>query len=99
MTENAIEFYTEDETATLSLYRKRFINRIRKLKEQRPDEVDIVENADGSIFAHIPVSWIKIKPTRIMSNEQREELRNRVANARLSRTLKNTNEIDTDFES
>ena len=61
MTENAIEFYTEDETATLSLYRKRFINRIRKLKEQRPDEVDIVENTDGSIFAHIPVSWIKIK--------------------------------------
>ena len=92
--ENMIEFYSEDETATLSLHRRRFVNRIKKLKKARPDECDYVENADGTICAHVPLSWIKVSPPRRLSDEQRGELA-----ARLSGTAQPQGEIETDFES
>lgn len=44
---------------------RKWINRIRKLKEKFPDEVDIKhENPDGSLVAHIPASWFQIKPRK-----------------------------------
>lgn len=97
--ENAIEFITEEDTATLSLHRRRFVNRIKKLKKQRPDECDYVENADGTIYAHVPLSWIKITPTRILSDERLEKLRSGAANARVFKNLISTNVTEGDFES
>lgn len=47
-------------------------NRILKLAERYPDEVKVLaNNADGSIFAHVPVKYIKISPPRKISEEQR----------------------------
>lgn len=76
--ENAIEFFSEDSTATLSLHKKRFVNKIKKLKKSRPDEVDYVENLDGTICVHVPVSWIKISAPRILSSEEREAITSRL---------------------
>lgn len=46
--------------------------RVMKLRERYPDEVYVLaENADGSIFAHVPVKYIKISPPRKVSEEQR----------------------------
>lgn len=48
-------------------------SKLLKLAVQNPDEVKIiVENKDGSIFAHIPVKYVKISPPRQVSEEQRE---------------------------
>ena len=33
----------------------------------------MVENMDGSIFAHVPADWIKIQPKRAMTQEQIEK--------------------------
>lgn len=72
--ENVIEFLKGQKTATVTLCSNLKLNtRVKKLAEQRPDECQIVhENTDGSIVAHIPVKWIKINPSKIMTEEEME---------------------------
>lgn len=77
--ENVIDWLTGDDKVTLSLTQEKYRNRIKKLAEQYPDEVDYMVNSDGSVFAHVPVSWLKISPPRKveLTEEQREERRAR----------------------
>ena len=59
--ENVIEFTKDSERAA-----------------ERPEECEIVaENQYGSLCAHIPVAWIKINPTKQLSEEQRREIAER----------------------
>lgn len=47
-------------------------NKILRLKESHPDDITHLHiNQDGSIFCHIPISYVKISPPRQMSEEQR----------------------------
>lgn len=83
--ENVIEFLTGQKRATVTLSQGRYKTKIEKLAKERPDECKIVHrNADGTILAHVPVSWVKISPPRKvkMSDERKEELRQQLANAR-----------------
>lgn len=86
--ENAIEFLTGDETATVSLSSKRYVNRILRLAERHPKEVEIVaQNPDGSLCANIPASWIRFNPpaNREMTEEQRNAARERLLKYRESK--------------
>lgn len=77
--ENVIEFIENERRATVTFSQGRFKSRIRKLAAEHPEECQVVkENKDGSLLAHIPVSWIKINPTRQLSDEQRNELAERI---------------------
>ena len=77
--ENVIEFIENEKRATVTFSQGRFKTRIRKLAAEHPEECQIVaENKDGSICAHVPVGWIKINPTRQLSDEQRSELAERM---------------------
>lgn len=81
MNENVIEFLRDQETATLTLCQGRYIGKIRKLAEKYPDECKIIfENEDGSILAHIPVTWIKFNPPMNLTEEQREAKRETMRN-------------------
>ena len=63
--DNAIEWLTGQKMCTVSFSQKKFLNRMKKIKNDRPDEVEIIaENEDGSICARIPMSWVKITPPR-----------------------------------
>ena len=81
--ENNIEFLTGEKTATITLSNQKYINRIKKIYAKRKDEFDyLVENADGSICARIPLKWIKInagsdptKPKRELSPEQMAKMK------------------------
>ena len=46
-------------------------NRILKIAETRK-EVEVTINADGSIYARIPSSWVKINPKLELSEEEKE---------------------------
>lgn len=71
--ENVIEWIKDEKQATLTLSQRRTINKVKKLAEVHPEECQIVaENKDGSICAHVPVSWVKISPPRGVSEERRE---------------------------
>ena len=72
--ENVIEFVKDSERAAVTFSHGRYKSRIKKLAAERPEECEIVaENQDGSLYAHIPVAWIKINPTQQLTEEQREQ--------------------------
>ena len=88
--ENCIEFLSGERSAVVSFTNKKHINRIKKLYEERKDDFKYFhENTDGSICAKIPLKWIKInsgsKTGRVMTEEQKEAARIRLANARNKR--------------
>lgn len=58
--ENAIEWLTGQDTITLSLTQQRYITKVRKLKKKFPKFVKIKTNPDGSIFAKLPLSALKL---------------------------------------
>lgn len=76
--------YTSD-TAFFSSDERRWINKIRKLAEQKPDEVIVLrqpEDNDGCIYAKLPSRWLKIQPkiVRELSDEERDVLASRLRN-------------------
>ena len=86
-TENVLEFISGTRTATVTFTNQKHINRIKKLYEERKNDFKYFkENTDGSVCAKIPLKWIKINPGskegRVMTEEQKEAARIRLANAR-----------------
>ena len=74
--ENVIEFLTGDSTATISVSNKRFVNRLRKLfadGEHGQEMLRFTENADGTLYCVVPLSWVRVSPPRKMSEEQKQE--------------------------
>ena len=81
--ENVIEFLRGQQTATVCFSQQRFVNRIMELAKNYPQVCVIKDiNNDGSIVAHIPVEWVKIRPPRQMTEEQRIELAERLERVR-----------------
>lgn len=75
-TENTIEFTRDSSRATVTFSQGRYKGKIRELARKRPEECEIIaENKDGSLYAHVPVSWIKISPPRPVSEENRNKAR------------------------
>lgn len=67
-----------DEWCGVSTGEQRVINRLKSLKEKHPDKVEcIAENADGSVYYHVPWNWIKITPKRELAEEHRLKLNER----------------------
>lgn len=60
---------------TLSFSQGRYKSVIRKLAEKHPEDCQIIaDNEDGSICAHVPVSWLRISPPRQYTEEQRQQM-------------------------
>ena len=62
---------------------RKWIGRIRRLKEQHPDEVRIItepEDNDGCIYAELPKEWLQVRPPKKMNytDEQRQEMSDRM---------------------
>lgn len=71
--ENCIEFLNNQHSITVSFCMLKWINKVKKLKEEYPDDVKIIaENKDGSICAKLPVKFLKISAPRKVSEEQRQ---------------------------
>ena len=73
--ENNIEWVTGDSTISVTLTSQRHITKIRRLAERKPDEVKITTNKDGSIYATLPLSYLKFNPPMNLTEEQKEKLR------------------------
>lgn len=73
--ENAIEFIKDQDRATVTFSQGRYKTRIKNLAKSHPEECEIVaENKDGSLYAHIPVSWIRINPGKNLTEEEKERM-------------------------
>ena len=82
--ENHIEFFKYSDTATVYFTKRKYINRVKKLKEQHPDDVEIQNETSSDILAKVPVGWIRIAPPRQvnLTDEQKKELSDRLKQAR-----------------
>lgn len=90
--ENAIEWLDTKPKATVTLHGGRLKNRVLRLVEEYPDDVEIRREPDGNggfLVAKIPAKWVKITPPRRLelTDEQKEELRERLSAARASRNV------------
>ena len=75
--ETAIEHEAGAEYCGISTGERAVKTRLYKLRDKRPESVEIIaENADGSVFAHIPWSWISIRPPKSINytEEQKKAL-------------------------
>lgn len=85
MAETVFEHLDGNKTWTVSTDERTWKNRLFKLAEQHPDEVECVAvNRNGSVMFHIPASWVKVKPPRKveMTEERRQELADRMRRMR-----------------
>ena len=83
--EFVIEWIRGQKVASLTIpSNTRMKTKIVKLASEH-DEVDYIENKDGSIFAHCPVDWVSIRPARKptpLTEEQKEAKRQILASIR-----------------
>lgn len=88
--ENAIEWLTGQNVITLSLTQERMINKVRKLKQKFPKEVKIRTNEDGSIYAKIPLSYLKLnhaeREVKELTDEEKSEIRKRLQAGKKAKT-------------
>lgn len=75
--ENVIEFYNNANIITCTFSQGRYKSKIKKLAEEYPNEVNYIENKDGTIVAHIPINYLKISHPKVLSEEAREKLSER----------------------
>lgn len=86
-TENVIEFLNGEKTCTVTFNSRRHISKVKKLYGQKKEEFEyLIENPDGSICAKFPVEWIRIRPGRELTKEQRDALAERMKIARSNRS-------------
>ncbi len=67
--ENVIEWLTGQDRITVSLTQRKYITRVKNLASSYPNEVDFLENTDGSIIAHLPLKALKLS---IISTSNRD---------------------------
>lgn len=90
--ENAIEWLDTQQKATVTLHGGRLKNRVLRLAEEYPDEVEVRREPEGNggfLVAKIPAKWVKITPPRRLelTDEQKEELMARLGITRASRNV------------
>ena len=72
--------YVDKDHGYFSSDERKFISKVRKLKEKYPDRVRIIkepEDNDGCIYCEFPTSWFKITPERVLTDETRKKLSDR----------------------
>jgi hypothetical protein len=88
--ENNIEWVTglkDEAKITLTLSSKRFINKVKRICSEHPKDTKLVENDDGTVYAELPIACLKISypNKRELTEEEKEELRERIKLARKKR--------------
>lgn len=100
--ENVIEWITGSDVITLTVTQPRYITRVRKMVEHYSQDntkrADLLENEDGSVFAHLPLECLKLSPKRSVeySEAQRAAARDRIAAARDKKA--NAQRVSIDFK-
>lgn len=101
MKETAYEHVAGTDHFTVTAAERWSVGMIRRLAEKHPDEVKIIyENEDGSILAHVPLEWMRIRPKkkRVLTEEQRQVLSERMRRIRSEQTSGDGTDSATDDE-
>ena len=92
--DNSMEWLTGDRIGAVTFSQRRMVSKIEKYAEEYPDEIKIIKkNDDGSIYAHVPVSWFKFSPPRKGREFSEEEKAVAAERLRIAREKKNAENI------
>lgn len=80
--ETSITYNNEEKTATVYTARPVDIRKLDKLYSERRDDMKLEASTDLSRTYSIPKKWIKIVPNRILTEEQKEEIRQRFSKSK-----------------
>lgn len=88
MNENVIEWLDGEDVIAVTLHQKRFVNQVRNLAKQDKNVTILAENSDGSIFAHLPISYLKLRRNRTVNQtaEEKSEWAERMRQLREEKT-------------
>lgn len=75
--ENAIEWITGQRTVTVTLSHLKYVNKVKQLADTHKEVKILAENDDGTILAKLPIKYLKLSAPRQVSEEQREQMRER----------------------
>lgn len=75
--ETSITYNREEDTATVYTASPVDIRKLDKLYSQRSNDMKLEASTDLSRTYSIPKKWIKIVTNRILTEEQKEEIRQR----------------------
>ena len=75
--ETSITYNKDEDTATIFTSNPKDIRKLDKLSSQRSNDMKLEASTDLSRTYSIPKKWIKIVPNRILTEEQKEEIRQR----------------------
>ena len=81
--ETIVSFNDEDPCASVYTCNASLSKKLRLLSEKFPSESILTRQDENSVTYTVPKSWIKVKPPRVMSHEQRVK-----AAARLTSNLR-----------
>lgn len=99
--ENVIEWLNGQDVIAVTLHQGRLITKVERLAKKFPDKVKVVHrNADGSIFAKLPLKslHISLSSRREMSDEQRQRVAERFAKSRKAREIEEEVWDDEEWE-
>lgn len=77
--ETSITYKREEDTATVYTASPVDIRKLDKLYSQRSNDMKLEASTDLSRTYSIPKKWIKIVPSRILTEEQKEKCRQQMA--------------------
>lgn len=80
--ETIINFNAEEKTANCFTLDKTMKRRWEKLIEERPEEVNVIQRSDDLLEIEVPKKWVKVKPPRKVSDEQKAAASERLRAAR-----------------
>ena len=89
ITENVVEWLIGQDRVTVTFSQKKHVNKLKRLAEMYPDEVDCYENKDVSVYGHMPLTWLRFSRPRELTDEQRAVALERLKNIRNSQTTLN----------
>lgn len=72
--ETTVNYTDADAVATVMSYNAAMAARLKRLLAEHPDEVTLVWESEGGVEVRLPKKWVRINPTRELSEKQREHL-------------------------
>lgn len=96
--ETTVNFNAEEGTASLYTRDKAVMRRLDKLVKEFPDIYKLVRETDIDKTYEFPKKYAIPKRPRVLSEEQREKMRERLAKARENNETEDDELLDEEFE-
>ena len=90
--ETCVEFYGDANYLSWYSSETKYINKMRKLLQEHPNEVKVISDDDYGMMVHVPKKWFKapnVPRTRVLTEEQKQQAAYRLKKMREGKSKNN----------